>query len=158
MQRLLWVTPVFLLVFSVSASATSIDFQTFALQGADRVLLTPESNPILTKSSGCFDCLLFFTLFDEPTYSISYDLTIGLFHFTSSESGDCAGGCVYSQSFALPGIQIPKQGFLTVTFNGVSETLPFQFSAPAPEPGTLGLVSTGLLTLFGFAKKRYRQA
>jgi hypothetical protein len=157
-----------LLFVTLPAFADSINMvgNTFAPDGSIVDLpLVPGVDQLLASlrdPSQTFGILGFIQIFENAPTTTFLTWTLTLSNLASPivlnqpTGTDCLGGrCILGGTFFVPITFRPVSGTLTVHLNDEIETFNFHYLSNAPEPTSLVLMGTGLLSI-GWVKHRAR--
>lgn len=150
MKRLVLVIAVVVLMGTLPSFADS--FSTVALQnnGFVSVTLGPGLDPLLnpTTSPSQLSFITSFGPIGAVTFSSTLDIAGQQFTF-GPISLTCTNpsGCGELFGWTLPLSSRPINGILTVNLNGVTQTYDFRYQTPVPEPSTMLLTGSGLMTV-----------
>jgi len=153
----------FLLFAALSSLASSVSFNTVALQdhGFVSIPLGPGLDPLLQTASENGQQWLSFITYVGPIGSVVFSsslslpgsqLLFGPFDFNCQDANQC--GVI--SSFQVPLRYQVTSGSLSVTINGVTNTYDFRYRTVVPEPATLALMGIGVLSIVSRANSRLR--
>ncbi len=168
-MKLISLAPIILLAVLPAFGDSINSFTVAVVQPGGNVTLSPHADPVVGPSFCLPFCYLQFDIsFPDPTtttsYTISDSFRLGNQFYTSTDTLTCTpqenpGTCSVGVSFS-PNCcsRTPVQGVFTVTVNGITAPLNFQYqSVVTPEPATAFLLGTGLTAVVSKRCRHNRQ-
>jgi len=149
MTRLILATV--LMIAALPSFGNPIAFETFAFQEAGLVPLGLGLDPLLVPGITAGNPILSFETKFGPVGAVVsfYTLDVPGLHSTLGPfTSACTDptGCADVYGWMVPTRYRVTAGTLSATLNQVSETYAFRYQQPAPEPATLALFGTALVT------------